>query len=87
MALPVVPQLTPMAPTVVSKPSLNDITITPLIPTNPLFPPHLQPQRPYHLGEDITEVRRGTHFRVEEWDDNHYWITCQMDYTGVKFST
>src|SRR5882724_7167038 len=33
MALPVVPQLTPMAPTVVSKPSLNDISITPLIPT------------------------------------------------------
>jgi len=41
MALPVVPQLTPMAPTVVSEPSLNDITITPLIPTDPLFPPCL----------------------------------------------
>jgi len=41
MALPVVPQLIPTAPTVVSEPSLNDITITPFIPTNPLFPPHL----------------------------------------------
>jgi len=72
MALPVVPQLTPMAPTVVSEPSLNDIAITPYIPTDPLFPPHLWPQRPYHLGEDITVVRRGMHFiRVEARDHNH----------------
>src|SRR5882724_12252908 len=79
MALPIDP--TPMAPIVVSKlkvSTINDIAITPMIPTDPLFPPCLQPQRPYHLGEDITEVGRGTHFiRVEEWDDNHYWITCQ----------
>jgi len=54
MALLVVPQLILMAPTVVSEPSLNDITIIPLIPTNPLFPPCLWPQRPYHFGEDIT---------------------------------
>src|SRR5882724_3470196 len=88
MAVPVVPQLTPMAPTVVSKPTSNDIAIAPIIPTDPLFPPCLQPQRPYHLGEDIIEVGRGTHFiRVEDKDDNYYWITCQMDYTGVEFST
>src|SRR5882724_11133079 len=88
MALPVVPQLTPMAPTVVSQPTLNDITITPIIPTDPLFPPHLQPERPYHLGEDITVVRRGTHFvRIEARDHDHYWITCRVDYTGVEFST
>jgi len=31
MALPVVPQLTPMAPTVISKPTLNDIIIAPFI--------------------------------------------------------
>jgi len=54
MALPVVPQLTPAAPTVVSQPTLNDIAIAPLIPTDPLFPPCFPPQRPYHLGEDIT---------------------------------
>jgi len=24
--------------------------------------------------------------RVEDQDDNNYWITCQMDDTGVKFS-
>jgi len=33
-------------------------------------------------------VRRGTHFvRVEAQDRDHYWITCQVDYTGVEFST
>jgi len=26
-------------------------------------------------------------YQVEEWDNDHYWITCQMDYTGVEFST
>jgi len=40
------------------------------------------------VGEDITGVVRGTCFiRVEEWDHDHYWITCQMDNTGVEFST
>src|SRR5882724_1632895 len=88
MALPIDP--TPIVPTVVSKltvPTSNDIAIAPIIPTDPLFPPCLQPQRPYHLGEDITEAGRGTHFiRVEEWDNDHYWITCRMDNTGVEFS-
>src|SRR5882724_4275118 len=75
MALPIDPQPTLMVPTVVSEltvPTSNDIAITPIITTNPLFPPCLQPQRPYHLGEDITEVRRGMRFiRVEEWDNDH----------------
>jgi len=32
-------------------------------------------------------VGRGTHFiRVEDQDDNYYWITCWMDNTGVEFS-
>ena len=48
----------------------------------------LWPQRPYHMGEDITVVGRGTCFvRVEARDHDHYWITCQVDYTGVEFST
>ena len=87
MALPIDLRPTPMVPTVVSEltvPTLNDIAITPLIPTDPLFPPHLQPQRPYHVGEDIMAVRRGTHFvRVEAKYHDHYWITCREDYTGV----
>jgi len=91
MALPMDPQPTPMVPTVVPEltvPTSNDIAIAPMIPTDPLFPPILQPQRPYHLGEDITEVGRGTGFiMAEEWDNDHYWITCQMDNTGVEFST
>jgi len=77
MALPVVPQFTP-----------NNNPIIPIIPTKPLFPPHLQPQRPFHLGEDITVVGSGTQFvRVEARDQDHYWITCQVDNTGVKFTT
>src|SRR5882724_9831013 len=90
MALPIDPQTTPTVPTVVSKLSAsasNNIAIASIIPTDPLFPPCLRPQRPYHVGEDITEVGRGTHFiRVEDWDDIYYWITCRMDNTGVEFS-
>jgi len=28
-----------------------------------------------------------THYQVEPRDHNHYWITCQVDNTGVKFTT
>src|SRR5882724_1979316 len=90
IALPIDPQPTPTVPIVVSKlsaPASNNIAIASGIPTNPLFPPHLRPQRPYHEGEDITEVGRGMRFiRVEDQDDNYYWITCRMDNTGVEFS-
>src|SRR5882724_12534177 len=90
MALPIDPQPTPTVPIVVSKlsaPASNNIAIPSIIPTDPLFPPHLRPQRPYHLGEDIMEVGRGTCFiRVEDQNDIYYWITCCMDHTGVKFS-
>ena len=87
MALPIEPQPTPTVVSKLTSPTSNDITITPIIPTDPLFPPHLWPKRPYHLGEDIMEFGRGMHFfRVEEWDDDYYWITCCMDYTGVKFA-
>jgi len=41
MALPMDPQPTPMVPTVVSQSTSSDITISPIIPTDPLFPPHL----------------------------------------------
>ena len=79
MALPIDP--TPMAPTVVSElsaPASYNIAITPIIPTDPLFPPCLRLQKPYHLGEDIMEVRRGTFFiRVEDQDDDYYWITVR----------
>ena len=57
MALPIVPQPSPMVPTMVSQPTSNDIAIAPIIPTDPLFPLCLQPQRPFHLGEDIMAVR------------------------------
>src|SRR5882724_11068915 len=90
MALPIDPQPTPTVPTVVSKlsaPASNNIAIASIIPTDPLFPPRLRPQRPYHVGEDIMEVRRGTRFiMVEDRDDIYYWITCHMDNTGVEFS-
>ena len=44
MALAIDPRPTPMVPTVVfelTAPTSNDITITPIIPTDPLFPQHL----------------------------------------------
>jgi len=41
MALPVVPQLTPTAPTVVSQPSVNDIALCSYLLLTPLFPPHI----------------------------------------------
>src|SRR5467141_3887843 len=41
--LPGIPQL-----------ALYNNPITPTIPTNPLFPPRLQPKPLYHLGEDIS---------------------------------
>src|SRR5882724_168877 len=44
MALPIDPEPTPTVPAMVSKltmPTFNDFAITPIIPTNPLFPPHL----------------------------------------------
>src|SRR5882724_8678169 len=75
MALPIDPQPTPMVPIVVSKlsvPASNNIAIASIIPTDPLFPPHLRPQRPYHLGEDIMDIGRGMCFiRVEDQDDNN----------------
>src|SRR5882724_4179623 len=90
MALPIDPQHTPMVPTVVSElsaPASNNIAIASIIPTDPLLSPCLRPQRPYHVGGDITEVGRGTCFiRVEDRNDIYYWITCHMDNTGVEFS-
>src|SRR5882672_742532 len=75
-ALPVVPQLT-----------LYDNPITPNIPIDPLFPPHLQPKQPYHLGEDISGMGKGPIFvGIEDRDPQYYWINCQMDDTGFRFT-
>src|SRR5882724_4927003 len=77
MALPIVPQ-----------PSLKDIPRIPKMPIDPFFPPRPQPKKPYHLGEDISEVGMGTRYvGIEYRDPEHYWITCCMDNTGVKFAT
>src|SRR5882672_7298939 len=74
--LPGIPQL-----------ALYDIPITPTIPIDPLFPPQLQPKPPYHLGEDISEIGMGTRFvGIEARDPQYYWITCQMDNTGIRFA-
>src|SRR5882672_12028809 len=68
-ALPVVPQLT-----------LYDNPITPNIPIDSLFPPHLQPKQPYHLGEEISEMGKGTRFVGIEARDP------QMDDTRIRFA-
>jgi len=76
----------PMGMTQSLAPASNNIAITPIIPTDPLFLHVYDHKRPYHLGEDITEVGRGRCFiRVEDKDDDYYWITCGMDNTGVEF--
>jgi len=84
MALPIDPQPTPMVPTVV--PSF--LCLHPIIlPSLPLFNrPHslhiYDPKKHIMWEIDITEVGRGTHFiKVEDWDNNYFWSTCQMDNT------
>src|SRR5882672_4464863 len=74
--LPGIPQL-----------ALYDNPITLTIPIDPLFPPRLQPKPLYHLGEDISEIEMGTRFvSIEAQDPQYYWITCQMDNTGIRFA-
>jgi len=51
------PTVTPVV-SELSAPVYNNVAIASIIPTDPLFPPCLRPQRPYHVGEDITEVGR-----------------------------
>ena len=70
-ALSVVPQLTP-----------NDNPIIPIAPINPLFPPHLQPNKPYNLGEDIKELGMWMRFvGIEDCEPQYY-----MDTTGIEFA-
>ena len=73
---------THMAPPVVLQPTFNDMPITPIIPTDPLFPSCHWPTRPFHLGEDITVVGRGTWFvRVEARDHDGSpaeWTTQEL---------
>src|SRR5882672_8113658 len=67
--------------------TLYNNPITPNIPIDPLFPPHLLPKQPYHLGEDISEMGKGTRFvGIEAQDPQYYWINCQMDNTGIRFA-
>jgi len=70
MALPIDPQPTPMVPTVVSElsvPASNNIAIASILPTDPLFPPCLWPQRPYHVGGRHHRSREGnTLYQVED---------------------
>src|SRR5882724_5973637 len=76
-ALPHVPQLSP-----------NDMPSIPKTPIDPFFPPCPQPKKPYHLGEEISEVGMGTRYvGIDYRDPKCYWITCHMDYTGVEFAT
>jgi len=40
------------------------------------------------FGSRHDSSRKGTQFvRVEVRDHDHYWITCWVDNTGVKFMT
>src|SRR5882672_5457735 len=67
--------------------TLNDNLTIPNIPIDPLFPPCLQPKPLYHLGEDISGMEKGTRFvSIEDQDHQYYWINCQMDDTGFKFT-
>ena len=62
--------------------------IIPITPINPLFPPCLQPKKPYHFGEEISEMGTGTRFvGIEDQEPECYRITCHMDYTGIEFAT
>jgi len=85
MALPVVLQLRPMVPTVVSQPTLNDI---PLLSHSfwPTISSTIMTQRPYHLEEDITVVggEYACQGRGKDWD--HYWITARWLHRS-QFST
>jgi len=77
MALPVVLSATPMAPTVVSEPSLNDIAFLLSFLLTNYFSIFMTPETISFGERYILLVGRGTHFiRVEARDHDHYWITC-----------
>ena len=58
----------------------------PKTPIYPLFPPCSRPKK-YHLGEEISEMGMGTRYvGIEYRDPECYWITCCMEYTGVKLA-
>src|SRR5882724_1317523 len=76
-ALPQVPQLSPY-----------NMPRIPQMPIDPFFPPRPHPKKPYHLGEDISEMGTGTRYGgIKYRDPERYWITCRMDNTGVEFAT
>jgi len=89
MALHIDPQPTPMVPIVVSKlsaPAFHNIAITPIIPTDPLFLPHLWPKDHITWRGHYRSREGNTLYQGRDWDDIYYWITCCMEHTGVKFS-
>jgi len=74
MALPVVPQLTPMAPIVGFWAFIEWYCHCSSHSYQPTISSTFMTQKPYHLGEDIMVVGRGTHFvRVEAKDHDNYW--------------
>jgi len=63
---------------------IYDIAITPSFLLTHYFL-HVYDPRDHIIWERTSQSQEGKCFiRVEEWDNDHYWITCWMDYTGVK---
>jgi len=50
---------------------------------------HIYDPRDHIIWERTSQKSGGEHaYQVEgRMDDDHYWITCWVDYTGVEFST
>jgi len=56
----------------------NNISITPIIPIDPLFPPWSMDPKDHIMWERTAWERREMNIiRVEDQDDNYYWITCK----------
>jgi len=63
------------------------LPLLPFIPTDPTIPSTSTTPKTISLGRGHHGSWEGTCFiRVEDRDDNHYWITCWKDNTGVEFS-
>jgi len=53
----------------------------PTISSMSMTPKTISLERGHHRSQE------GTCFiRVEDWDNDHYWITCHINYTGVEFA-
>ena len=57
------------------------------IPTNPLYLRHYQPERPFHLGEDISRTGAGTRYiGIMARDPTLTYISLCQDTTLVHYS-